>query len=188
MLQFESKTLGKSRRHTGDGCKSHALFQDIAPCLALAMAACLGVACSKSMPPAESSKEVAVSEESAASEPSTNQPPVVKESTNGPVASITTTEASEDTTPTSTEEPLKPSAPAAQAPQVKFPEMKMPEQQKKVRDLFVEANDLFGDKNYVGAIQTLRKLDEMELTEKQELALDLFLKRIEKALDDARCF
>ncbi len=42
--------------------------------------------------------------------------------------------------------------------------------------------DRFTEERYVGAIQTLRKLDSMELGEKEEQAVDMFLKRIEKAL------
>ena len=66
---------------------------------------------------------------------------------------------------------------------VKFPEMTISDEALAIRNLFVEANKQFNEKRFVGAIQTLRKLDSMELGEKEEMALDLFLKRIEKALD-----
>ena len=73
---------------------------------------------------------------------------------------------------------------AASPPKVQFPEMKMSEKALAVRKLFVEANNQFKEKRYVGAIQTIRKLDAMELSEKEEQAVDLFLKRIEKALSE----
>ena len=75
---------------------------------------------------------------------------------------------------------------AAAAPQtaVTFPEMKLPEEQSAVRELFIQANKQFNEERYVGAIQTLRKLDAMDLHKNEELALDMFLKRIEKALSD----
>lgn len=65
---------------------------------------------------------------------------------------------------------------------VEFPEMKVPEHLAKVTSLFVEANKQFGEKRYVGALQTLRKLDSMELGDRENQALDLFLKRIEQEL------
>ena len=84
-----------------------------------------------------------------------------------------------------TTESPKASAPVAVTPpKVKFPEMKMSDKALAVRKLFVEANKQFKEKRYVGAIQTIRKLDAMELSEKEEQAVDLFLKRIEKALSE----
>ena len=72
--------------------------------------------------------------------------------------------------------------PEVKVPAVKFPEMKMSDHATTVRELFVAAQKQFTEKRYVGAIQTLRKLDSMELVEKEEQAVDMFLKRIEKAL------
>jgi hypothetical protein len=67
---------------------------------------------------------------------------------------------------------------------VEFPEMKISDEALAIRKLFVQANKQFTEKRYIGAIQTLRNLDAMELGEKEEMALDLFLKRIEKALEE----
>ncbi|MBT5707092.1 hypothetical protein N8766_03145 [bacterium] len=67
---------------------------------------------------------------------------------------------------------------------VEFPEMKISDEALAIRKLFVQANKQFNEKRYIGAIQTLRNLDAMELGEKEEMALDLFLKRIEKALEE----
>lgn len=67
---------------------------------------------------------------------------------------------------------------------VEFPEMKISDEALAIRKLFVQANKQFKEKRYIGAIQTLRNLDAMELGEKEEMALDLFLKRIEKALEE----
>ena len=78
--------------------------------------------------------------------------------------------------------PAQTEKPKAAAPAVKFPEMKMSDHAVTVRNLFVEAQKQFTEERYVGAIQTLRKLDSMELGEKEEQAVDMFLKRIEKAL------
>ncbi len=67
--------------------------------------------------------------------------------------------------------------------EVVFPEMKLSDHQAAVRALFVQAHKQFKDKQYVPAIQTLRNLDQMPLSEKEEQALDMFLKRIDKALN-----
>jgi hypothetical protein len=76
-----------------------------------------------------------------------------------------------------------PAKEVAQEP-VEFPEMKISDEALAIRKLFIQANKQFKEKRYVGAIQTLRNLDAMKLGEKEEMALDLFLKRIEKALEE----
>lgn len=67
---------------------------------------------------------------------------------------------------------------------VRFPEMKVSPEQAQVTKLFLDANKAFKEERYVAAVQVLRKLDRMELGERQEEALDMFLARIEEVLGD----
>ena len=77
-----------------------------------------------------------------------------------------------------------PKPPEVSAPTVSFPEMKMSERTAEIRALFIQANRQFLDQKYVEALQTLAKLDALGLEGNEERALDLFLKRIEAALNE----
>ena len=152
----------------------------------------LGVACSKSSETAEpiEGDSVASTEQTASipaePEAETTDPAKAVES-NSPApepakpVTITTTPVAGQPEPAEVGEEKEVVARPERKP-VEFPEMKVPEHLAKVTALFIEANKQFGEKRYVGALQTLRKLDSMELGERENQALDLFLKRIEQEL------
>ena len=82
------------------------------------------------------------------------------------------------------EQASEPKPPEVSAPTVSFPEMKMSERTAEIRALFIQANREFLEQKYVEALQTLAKLDALGLEGNEERALDLFLKRIEAALNE----
>lgn len=151
------------------------------------------VGCSDSTAPESASTEpvspegpassVPALDDQASLEPTKDRIAATPSPTSAPSAESATTEEKSTPKTTTPEESPTPSTPAkVSLPKVEFPEMKMSDKAIAVRDLFIEANNQFKEKRYVGAIQTIRKLDAMDLSEKEEMAVDLFLKRIEKAL------